>query len=336
MVAGPVNATQLLTPGLRANFKQTYEQMYKASRGRLSGAMDFITSDKLFEIYGYYQASPNPSRWDRGSIITSKAFKSVQYKTYNKDWGLRIPWHENDEEDDQIDGLLQRAREGGQKFALLDERIFFQLIQSGTDAELLKQIPTAPDGAALYATTAGGANRFGVSSGNLLTGDSSPTGQDLRDSIFEAVAQWVQMLDTESQPLIDPAVIDQGIVVYYSPTINQEVARAFQQAFPIEVDGTAGSANAAAAPSNVIHDAGLKIDLRQTVRVTTNDLYCFLPGINLRPVFKQTRRPLRAVGPITMDNSDSMRDTKNRYMQWDERAGYGFNLPYATIKVNNS
>lgn len=330
-----VNASHTLEPGIRANFRETYQRMYLGSRARLEGGMDLtMTSDKLFEIYAYFESAPNMARWDRGAVIKARGFKSVKWSTYNLDWGIRVDWHENDEQDDQIDGLLKRAREAGQSAALLDERIFFQIIQAGTDLELLKSIPNAPDGAAIYSTTDGsGSDRFGVSNGNLLTGDASPTGADLRDSIFEALSQWSQMLDTEGEPLFDPGILDQGIIVYYQPALNQTVANAFQQAFPFQ-DNTAG--DAAAAPSNVIIDAGVKLDLRQTVRVTTNDLYLFLKGATLKPVYKQTRSPLRPTGPTVMETSERMRDMKRREIQWDLRAGYGVALPYATIKINNS
>ena len=41
----------------------------------------------------------------------------------------------------------------GKNWALLEERIFFQMITSGVDTELLPAIPYAADGVALYSTS---------------------------------------------------------------------------------------------------------------------------------------------------------------------------------------
>jgi hypothetical protein len=34
-----------------------------------------------------------------------------------------------------------------------------------------------------------------------------------------------------------------------------------------------------------------------------------------------------------VDTSDQVRDTKQEYIQWDERAGYGVALPYQCVSV---
>lgn len=317
-----------LAAGIRGEFSKTYASSFEASSSRLNSVMDIgITSSQLTETYAYYTSAPQAKIWRRGEAIQDEAFTSVAFSCTNLDWGIKVSWAESDREDDQTRSLMDRARDAGRSFGQLNERCFFQLLLAATDADLLQAIPNAPDGAALYATTAGGAARFGIASGNLLTGTGVASSAAVRTDFFSAIEQMRGFQDTKGAPLWSDSSFNGYTVIY--GVHNEEV---FREAF---VQGR--TLDGGAAVSNVILDSGLKINLWSTQRVPAgdDDFYVFanVPG-GRRALFEQTRRGLRETW-AGMDNSDEARATKIESVQWDQRSGFGVALPTATVKVNN-
>lgn len=335
MPANPVMAGATLTAGLRADFARTYESRYAKVGLKLQDVMDRVTSDKLEEIYAYFEAAPYPARWPRGSQIQSKPFGSVQFTIKNVDWGRRIEWHVNDREDDQTQSLFTQAQAAGANWATLDERVFMQIITGTSDPDLLESIPNAPDGSALYATTAGGSDRFGVSGGNTIESPAGvSTAGDVRTDLFTAVERTKLFQDTEGEPLWPDDVIDGGFVVYYNADNYQIFQEAFIQGRTMQVVQDGGSNVSGAAVTNVVLDSGLRVELRATQRITDNDWFLFLKDSPLKAVVRQERQPLRSF-TATFENNPGTRDAKIEYIQWDSRTGYGVLLPYQTVRVNN-
>ena len=133
--------------GLRSEFLKTYEQQYMGL-GKLDVCMQRdVPSDKLTEKYPYYETSPYLRYWKRGNTMPEGVFRAVQYSCTNLEWAIGIPWHYRDRNDDQTKSLVQHARQAGSNAALLDERVFFQILTSATSALLLPSSLTAPSSA---------------------------------------------------------------------------------------------------------------------------------------------------------------------------------------------
>ena len=326
----PVYAAATLTAGLRADFWETYRITYGDVETRLSDVVNLgVSSDKLTEIYGYFESAPYPRHWPRGQGVPSKAFKSVQFNVTNLDWGRRVPWHVNDRMDDQTQSLFQMARMAGEHWATLPERVFFQILTGTADAELLPAIPLAPDGANLYSATDGGGNpRFGVAGGNTFAGTGVATGAAVRTDFFDAIERFRLFQDTEGQPLWDDSIVDQGYVCFFNVANWRVFAEAFQQERTAELV----AAGAGAGVTNIILASGVKVEMRPTQRIVGNNWIVFLKGSKLKSVFQQVRQPLFESN-ATWDNSDMVRDTGEEYIQWKSREGYGVLLPYQTIQI---
>lgn len=321
-----VNNTELLARGLRTEFVDTYARAIKDAEAQLSKVMELgIPSNKNAELYGYIESAPAWKIWPRGEDIPRNAMRSRSYQVVNYDWAITIDWHENDEEDDQSLSLTRRVREAATGGALLKERVFFQMITGATDANLLPVVPTCPDGAALFATTASSVNRFGASSGNLLTGNGVSSTAAIQQDFFSAWSQFKAFDDTQGQPLWPSETIGRGLTIIYGSANEQVFRQAFSQIF-----NSIGST----APSNVIMDSRLVPDLWSTQRITDGDWFVFLNGAPIKAVFEQVRRPPRD-NMEDMLNSDLARRTKNKAMSWDARFGFGANLPIQAVKINN-
>lgn len=331
MAGVSVGGAALTARGIRQEFIDAYDAFSARINPALNACMDLgMPSDKGIELYGYFLSPPHPRIWRVGEEIPEAAFNSRTFSVVNYDWGLRIPWHENIEEDDQTKSLLPHVRQGGENFALLSERVFFQFLLGATDNDLLPAVPNAADGSALFAGT--GSTRFGATDGNIVTGGGVATVAAIQTDLFKAISRFVLFQDTEGQPLWPYERIAEAEIVIIYGSANEEVfRRAFEQKFHIAAATTATSN---AGVSNIVADAGLKYRLWSTPRITDNDWFVFLGNAPKKSIFRQVRRNLRD-NLEDMTNSDNARKTKMKALQWDCRFGFGMQEAYNAIKVNN-
>ncbi len=296
-----------------------------------------VNSSKRTERFGYLESPPTIERIDRGEAITEEAFRAIAYSVENLTWGKAIGFHEEDVDDLQVGDVREVARKLAIRAAQLPEQVFFQILTAGADAKLLKAIPTAPDGAALYATTAGGTARFGVTNGNLLTGNGVATAAAVRGDFWNTIEQAKQFQDTEGEPLLhDGDLDDSGAVIVYGAA-NEEVFReAFVQGRTMQhrAGTSTTDTSTAAGVSNTILESGMSLKLWSTQRITDNDWFVFFPGVDPKPVFETLRRAPRMIDE-TRENSERARRFRILATLLDMRAGYGVNAAYSTLKVNN-
>lgn len=336
IIATPV--TGATARGIRTAFVNTYTSMYKAQEARLREFVDMeLPSDKLQEIYGYPTAAPHPRRWPRGENIPENVFDYVTYTVTNFDWGMKVPYHLNDVDDDQTRSALNMARQAGTNFGLLYERVVFQAILNTADPALLPAIVNAPDGAAIFSTTNGaGGNRFGIANGNLLTGNGVATPAAIEQDYFAALAQARQFQDGQGQPLFPSELIDGGVLIIAGAANERNFRKAFEQRITGQIlQNVAAAENVAlAGMSNIILDAGLKVRIWLTSRITDNDWTVIFTAVPMKPFGVQVRQPLREA-IYDMSNSDRTRGTKEAAIQWDARFGLAINLPYQMVRINN-
>lgn len=323
-------ASQVLANGLRTEFADTYSAVQnRQADSRLSLVMDLsIGATNRQHEFGYFEAAPHMEFWRRGDSIPTDAMGSVQFTVPVYTWARRIPWHKEDRKDDQTQSLFEVARMAGQSAALLPERFFFDLITGNTNT--LPAVPTAPDGAAMFATTAGGVNRFGVSSGNLLTGSGIATTAAILGDYYAAIEQFLLFQDGKGQPLLAPELVDQGVVIVHAAADLE----AFEEAFLQKRQGSASADTGS--PSNIVQDASRNVTLWASSRLATGDYYIFLKAAPKKPTFLLDREGVQEFTSLEGDNnSDHTRSTGEEYIQWERRAGAGIALPYGAIKVNN-
>lgn len=324
-------ASSLLANGLRTEFADTYS----AARNRLADsrlpsvmALDIVATNREHE-FGYFESAPHFTHWKRGDEIKSLGMESVSFTVPVYEWGRRVPWSKWDKDDDQTSSLMDSARQAGESAALLPERFFFDLIQNNTG--LLPSIPTAPDGAAMFATTAKGAARFGASSGNLLTG-SGVTAQAILTDFYDTIVQFMSFQDTQGQPLLGDSVAAQPFTIVHPVELTEAMQTAFLQKMQLG-DNTAGGSK-----SNLVSDASMRVDLWPSSRLTdANDWYIFLGDPPKESTFFLDRLSVQEETALSEDNnSDHVRSTKEESIQWFSRSGAGIALPYSAIKVANS
>ena len=330
---------------LRANLHNEFWDMYSAVRdglqdSRLAMVMDLSkTTQSRKPWYGYYEAAPHMVRWQRGDTIPTGAFGSVQFEVPTHTFARKIPWHKDDRKDDMTQSLMDHVRGVAQSAGLMAERLFMQVISNGTDNDLLPAVPLAPDGAVMFATTdAGGGNRFGVSSGNLLTGTGVTLNSTVTADYYSAMEQFKLMQDGQGQPLLNDSIIDGGAVIVHPAGLTQ----IFEETFIQKRQGVTPLAPDAATyvgvtPSNVVQDASRNVVLWPTGRLTGNSWYIFLINSPIKSCFLVTREEMREFASMEGDNnSDTGREKGLESTQYEIRLGAAPALPYAAIKVSNA
>ena len=333
-----VIASQVLANGLRTEFTDTYSQIQnRQADGRLAQVMDLgIGATNRVHEFAYFEAAPHMEQWVRGTTIPTDAFDSVQFSVPVYTWARRVPWHAEDRDDDQTSSLYDVARMAGASAALLPERFFFDLISGGTAT--LPAVPTAPDGAAFFATTDGGGGaRFGVTDGNLLTGSGIASVSAIRTDYYNAIEQWKQYQDGKGQPLLDDATIDSGLIIIHAAADTEAMEEAFMQ----RRQGVLGPDNTTDAVtsvqvSNLVQDASRNVTLWGTQRLATGDWYAFLKNPPKKATFLLDRQGVQEESSLRGENNgDHTRNTGEEYVQWHRRAGAGIALPFGAIKINN-
>lgn len=328
---GTANASLFFAQGLNGAFTETYRSFGALNDPLLNMVMHRShPSAGAAEDYPYYLSVPHPARQDKGDDITHKGFSARRFRVVNKKWSMAVDWHADDEDDDQLNQLKPWAASAGENFAMLDERVFFQILTGSSDSELLSAVPNAGDGSALFATTAGGSARFGASGGNLTTGVTLTTAADVRTAVWNAVEQMQRFQDTEGQPLYpSDYVLRKGIVIIFNVQSYELFAEAFLQSTTLDLGASFGGAGV----QNTIQAAGLNVTLWPTQRVTNTNIFIGIRNPRVKAIFKQTRRPLYN-NVAEFGNSDQVRETEIKSLYWRERAGYGVcGEPYQFMKV---
>ena len=341
-MAPQLNISATIVEGMRNDFADTYSVIQnRQSDSRLSIVMDMdLQATYRYHIFGQRNAMPHIGFWQRGDTIPIQVTDSIQWRAIVHEWGLRIPWSKFDREDEQLGTLMDDVRQGGESAALLEERMFFNLLTNTTTD--LPVVPNAPDGQAFFSTTSDGASaaRFGATNGNLLTGTTVTTVHDVQFDYYAAIEQFGLFQDGQGQPLFRPEIIAGGTLIIHAMADTQIFEQSFlqvRQGIGMDAAGArGGTVIAASADTNLVQDASRNVQLWGTPRLATGDWYIFLLNSPKKPTFSLDRKGRLELAALEGDNnSDTLRDTGVESLQWERRVGAGIATPYGAIKINN-
>lgn len=324
-----------LEGAIRNEFLDTYKGEYERMEEELKDmARLAVPSQRLQEKYVYFESIDHPKRQDRDDEMSFGDYQPKSFTVANHRWAKGVKIHEDDVADDQTTGgFIEKARQYGEGFALIPERVFYQLLLSTTDQDLLPAVPNAPDGVPMfYATDSGGGDRFGVTGGNLVSGGGVTNAALIRTDFWKAFARYAQFKDSKKkQPLIHPSKLTS-----FSIWFNVANIEVFREAFKglLTFKTMTSPGNLAVTISNSIGEAPITIKLCPTQRITTNDWFMRCTSLRHYSLFEQSRSPLKEVRGDD-SNSDSARVTGYDYMGWKQRSGFGLGLPYDWTQIDN-
>lgn len=330
-------SNNLLINGLRTEFVDTYQAIKnRQADSRLGLVMDLnVTATNRYHTFAYLNASPHPEEWKFGESVPTDAMDSVQFNGDVYVWARRVPWSKWDRKDDQTSSLFEMARVSGEGHALIPERIFFNLLTNDT-TDLLPKVPLAPDGTAFFTTN----TRFEASGGNTVTKAGVTTIHDVRANYYTALERFMDFKDGKGQPLLSKETIDGGAIIIHAAASTEVFETAFlQERQVIGVDNAGavgGTVVAAGTSTNLNQDVpGRGITLWGTSRLTTADeWFVFLKNPPKKATALLDRQTVEEFSALEGDNnSDSVRDNAEEYIQFESRSGGIIALPYGAVKV---
>lgn len=324
-------ASNLLANGLRTEFADTYQVVREKQANSMLGKLMNLSigaTNRQHE-FAYVEAAPHMEYWRRGSAVPQDNMGSVTFTVPVYEWARRVAWSKFDRKDDQTQSLYDSARMAGTSAALLPERFFFDLLTATTNT--LPAIPLAPDGAAMFASTAGGSARFGVSGGNLLSRSGISTVSNVLADYYNAIEQFMLFQDGKGQPLLSAETVNAGQIL----VVPAQHLKLFEESFIQRQQGVAVGSYAAGV-SNIVQDAARNVQIWASPRLTGDDWFVFLANAPKQATFLLDREGVQEFSSLEGDNnSDLTRSTGEEYVQWECRQGAGIALPYAAIKLGS-
>jgi len=326
-------ASAVIANGLRADFQGTYTDIRnRQADGRVGMLMSNVGMTNRYQAFAYMGAAPHMELWKPGDPVPSDAMDSTSFTGEVHNWARRIPWLKWDRKDDQLGVLYDAAKKTGESTGLLPERFLFDLLNNALTPITLPATMLAPDGAAIFATTAGGVARFGATNGNLLSGSGLATSSAVRTDYYSSIKQFGLFQDGKGQPLLSPETIGRGVLIIHALADTDIFEETFLQRRQGRVLGT----DAGVSVSNVIQDASRTIELWGSPRLATGDWYVALKDSPTKPFALLDREGVREFEALEdNNNSDHVRNTGQEYVQWETRQGAVPALPYGIIKINN-
>lgn len=329
-MAGTVMAGPALARAIRSDFIDTWKRRYEVSNDKLSKCMEFgVPSDNLVEIYGYGETPIYPRRTPWGQAPERRPHRYRSFEVENLRWTAEVEWLVRDRELSNLNDIERKARDAGRNFGTLEERLFFQQLTSATDRELLEATALAPDGVATYSALDGdGVARFGVAGGNIVSGQTITSGAGFRTAIVNVINRFLDFQDPEGQPALDEGIVEGGLTIMFPNVRREQAMEAFIQSLTSQVVSTSN-----AGVSNFLLDAGMRIDLYGTQRLTTaTEAYVFLNAFDVKPVFTQVAKPLFEMYYDAGNSPQHGREGREsvNYEQW---MGLGANLPLGSCQI---
>lgn len=321
--------TNTLALGVSAAYWEAYYQKQQASlQAPLAQlVMEIPASADQIKLAAFQAAAP-PVFWPRGRPISSKAFKDMGLTIRVDAWGTKVEYHRDDAKDDQTGSLVTMAKNSGGLWFQRDDSNWFQVFNATTDSDGLPAALTAMDGAACFSATDGdSAARFGVTGGNIVTGQAFTSGAGIRAGYQAALSRMFQFQNTESQPLLDPGA--KNFLVFGAAADLAAYNEGFKQQMVL---GAAPTSTSNGGVSNVIADAGYNVTLNITQRLGTGVMVVACTDVPVKPLVRAKRADPEE-NFETMENSDRARDTRKEAVQYHARTGYGVGLPFGLIKV---
>lgn len=336
----PMIDTAAKIAGIRTEYAKTYLPRYKGSMDSfVKYFMDVSggnTIQNQTETFGYVESVRGARLIKRGEVIPKSGTKTISYTANIKEYGGGIDAYHLSLKYDNLKVLLAGAQGMATKNALVTEKVLVSHLTGTADRDVIDVIKNAPDGAATYATTAGGSNRFGISSGNLLSGHSVSTPQGIRTAIYAVTTQYAGMLDTVGDQMWDSSTLDQGIFIVHSSADEHNFAKATEQSMMLEyiAAATTGTDDVGGAVSNIFKDANRKVKRFGTQCLATGSWYAVLMGISedQKPFAKYVGNEFQE---RYYNGSNDRESFETGYESMNYRGSFMWvvNMPLATIKV---
>lgn len=280
--------------------------------------------------YAFKDALPIPKFWGYGAGRTRQTIRDHYITVSIYKYEISLPWSIDDEDSDLLGDMATHINSAVGKFLLLPIKFAAEYMEA--TASLLPSLANAYDGAALYSATDGaGANRLGVSGGNILTGHGLTSAGVMAD--FTAAQRfYLSEQDTAGQPIFDESMCGYDkMVAVIPPSLNELFQRVSGQEM-IRSD----------ALNNTSESNFLKSTFRYEIcpfLTDTSDWFIFLdaPDDDRKAFAYRSPQNENDMQTVIADmmNSDDSREFAQKTLHSHIKCGLTPYFPGCTVKINH-
>ena len=325
-----INNTESLQAGIQSALMETWRQDYPVYAEQQKVFLHYLPYTNIRSAdYSFKNRIPFPLPYPYGDNRIHQSFKDVKITVKIFPYQMTIGWDERDAADDQMADLKTHVSQSAKRFLQLPDVLIGEYL-GGTAVYNYSGLLNASDGVGLYSTVDGdGAARFGVTGGNVITGQGVNTTAKIHNDIINCRRRFLQMTEpVVGQPLHDPDNVMYNRMCFVVPPQLDGVFNQLSDQDLIYSDPTINTAQ-----SNFLKS---KIKYKVNQRLAdTNDWFVVLESGFWKPFAYRAPQTLRQLF-ATMQNSDISRETMQELVYADLRIGISPWCPWTTIQVSNS
>lgn len=268
-----------------------------------------------------------PVPWDKGSELPANIFDDVAIDCDLREYGQRTEWFRRDNEFDQLQpGQIRKHAEMGiKRYAQLYRYLGADYLDGTTNYIRYPQL--AYDGAALFSATDGaGADRMGVSGGNIVTSSGLSTAA-IKTDAHRALQRWLGMKQPISNhPVFSPDEVKFENMLFVIPPALEERFFDLSEAKILYTDPSINTAQSNTLATRVKYEM-------ENVLTDSSDYYVILQHSYWKPFLY---RGLSSIDSFIADASNSDDARKLNIEAWFSQTMMGC-CPWAMftmIKIN--
>lgn len=276
--------------------------------------------------YAFKESVGFPIYWPIGEPRSAQGFKDRVIEITNRAYEMTITWNIFNKIDDQLKDLLPHVQTAVQRYKLLPIILMSEYLNGVPSYN--PSLQNCYDGAVLYSATDGdGANRLGVSGGNIVTGDGlDPSG--VLKSLAKAQRRFLEFKDpTGEKPIFDEASVDYTKLTIIGPPAANEVLQRASKSEYLRVD-----------PLNTVSESNfMKGTFKYYINpflTDSSDLFVFAEHPYWKAfAYRAPKSPEVVFGD--KNNSDRARWYNEEGIYTDIRLGIAPFFCASTVKINN-
>lgn len=324
----PVQPQESMRAGVLGDLQETYRQKAPIFEKQQNLLVRKLPKTNLREArYPFKESTPFPEPRAYGAGRNYQSFKDRVITLGLNLFDVAIEWDRFDEADDQIGDLRQQVDSTVNRFLMLPDVLIAEYF-NGT-ASYNYSLKNCYDGATMFSATDGaGANRMGVSGGNLVTG-SGLAFTSVSHDLFTVSQRFSYMVDpTAGKPIFSPDEVNFNKLHVIFPNSLSEIFYNLAEAKNLRLDTMSYGQQ-----DNILVG---KFGVHPNPYLTnTKDYYVVVEHSYWKPfVFRAPDSPEHFVADI--NNSDHSREYNKNAIIHQVRTDIGPWMPATIIKVANS
>uniref|UniRef100_A0A6H1ZGH8 Capsid protein n=1 Tax=viral metagenome TaxID=1070528 RepID=A0A6H1ZGH8_9ZZZZ len=325
-----ISNAQSRLAGVQADLAATWQRDFPIYKEMQEAFLFYLPYTTIRNApYAFKDRIPFPRPYPYGKGRDHQGFKDRLINVGLIPFELTLGWDRRDALDDQLKDLERHVSTGMQRYFQLPDVLIGEYM-SGVAAYNIDGLQLCFDGVSLYSATDGDGNaRFGVTGGNIITGQGVSTTARVMSDIIKIRRRFLEMKEpVTNQPLHNSKDIVYNNIHYIIPAHLDGIFSQIQEQELIYSDPTIVNSQ-----SNMLKGK-IKYTINQRLSADSNSFFAVLKADYWRPFAYRAPQDVNTIF-ATIQNSDRSREFAEDGFYSDMRIGIAPWCPFTTVKNNN-